>query len=66
MFTEFDEQVINAKSRGLLKRTLVETYRLFIKGDETMGVLGGYEIAAIKAGVSMNTIEKWYAENLLY
>ncbi len=66
MFTEFDEQVTNAKPRGLLKRTLVEVYRLFKKGEETMGVLSGYEQAAIRSGVSMNTIEKWYQENLLY
>jgi len=64
--TEFDEQIEKAIKRNLLKRTLVETYRLFKQGLETMGVLSGYEVAAIKAGVSMTTIERWYKENLLY
>lgn len=66
MFTEFDEQIEKANKMGLTKRTLVEAYRLFKRGEETMGVLSGYEQAAIKAGVSMNTIEQWYKEDLLY
>lgn len=64
--TEFDEQVEKAIKRKLLKRTLVETFRLFKQGLETMGVLSGYEMSAIRAGISLNTIEKWYKENLLY
>ena len=64
--TEFDEQINKAKKRNLLKRTLVEIYRLYKKGEETMGVLSGYEQAAIKVGITLTTIEKWYVEDLLY
>ncbi len=66
METEFDEQIRKAIPRKLLKRTLVEIYRLYKAGKETMGVLSGYEQATIKAGVSLTTIEQWYKENLLY
>jgi len=66
MITEFDEQIATAIPRKLLKRTLVETYRAYKKGDETMGVLSGFEIAAIRAGISLTTIEEWYKEDVLY
>ena len=64
--TEFDEQVKKAIKVNLIKRTLVEKYRQFKQGLETMGVLSGYEMAAIRQGISLDTIEKWYKENLLY
>ncbi len=61
-YTEFDEQIGKAKQTKQIKRTLVEIYQKFIRGEETMGVLSGFEMAAIKVGISLATIEEWYKQ----
>ena len=55
--TEFDEQ---ATSKNRAKFNLVEKYRQFLVGDETMGVLQGYETAARNIGVTEAEIDECY------
>ena len=61
MVTEFDEQA-TSKQRALFH--LAEMHKLFLKGDETMGVVQGYEDAARNIGVSEADINACYATNI--
>ena len=57
IITEFDEQ---ATSKNRIKVILTDKYQEFLKGDETMGVLQGYETAARNIGVTESEIEECY------